>query len=146
MLHLEFISIKISKCNCLLRFTIVTKVFFPLTFSFQPQIIHNLFLFSRRFEPHCSYFNKFFSYLVQAVPLVKQCIVISGQNIPSNRGFAWVTWLRNILKNIWHFDTVTVFLWRDCCQYLVFINCMRKITFAWIWWVMQKTHLLICIF
>ena len=53
------------------------------------------------------------------------------------RGFAWVTCTRNMLKNIWHFDTVTVFLWRDCCQYLVFINCMLKIISAWIRWVMS---------
>ena len=46
------------------------------------------------------------------------------------RGFTWVTWLRNIFKNIWHFDTVTVFLWRDCCQYLVFSNSMLKIIFV----------------
>ena len=30
LLQLEFIIIKISKCNCLLRFTIVIKVFFFL--------------------------------------------------------------------------------------------------------------------
>ena len=55
LLQLEFISIKISKCDCLQHFTIVTK-FFSLTFSFpQPQIVLNLFLFFRRFEPHRSY-------------------------------------------------------------------------------------------
>ena len=36
------------------------------------------------------------------------------------------------VKSIWDFDTVIVFLWRGCCQYLFFFF------FAWIWWGMQK--------
>ena len=106
---------------------------------------HKLFL--EILLPFLMWNNSLYNCLYNIYLFTLQCLLqIKHGGSPSNRGFAWVTLLRNILKNAWHFDTVTIFLWRDCCQYLVFINCMLKIIFAWIWWVMQKTHLLICIF
>ena len=43
----------LNACDCVLRFTIFGDSFF--IFSFQSQIVLNLFLFLRRFEFHCSY-------------------------------------------------------------------------------------------
>ena len=37
------------------HFAIFSFLKYFLRFSFQPQIVLNLFLFFRRFEPHCSY-------------------------------------------------------------------------------------------
>ena len=44
------------------------KNYFFLTFLFQPQIVLNLLLIFRRFEPHCSYFK---------LSRVKRCIYIA---------------------------------------------------------------------
>ena len=55
LLQIDFSSIETSKCDCLLRFTIVMKNVFLNINLFQPQIVLNLFLFFRRFEPLCSY-------------------------------------------------------------------------------------------
>ena len=46
MYYIDTYLLCAAECDCLLRFTIFIKFIFFLKFSFQPQIVLNLFLFS----------------------------------------------------------------------------------------------------
>ena len=56
--HFNGITYTVMLCVmtvCHAHFAIFSFLKYFLRFSFQPQIVLNLFLFFGRFEPHCSY-------------------------------------------------------------------------------------------